>query len=68
MVGTVVKSKIGELEEEVGAGSSRRMRDYLTGVVQGLLGGRRFLVSFWNGCKKNLSLNQFTVVIVEKIL
>ena len=49
MVGTVVKTNIGELEEEIRAGSSRRMRKELTGVVQGISGGRRFLVRFQNG-------------------
>ena len=49
MVGTVVKTKIGELEEEVRVGSSRRMRKELTGVVQGVSGKRRFLVRFQNG-------------------
>ena len=44
------------------------MRKYLTGVVQGVSGRRRFLVRFQNGCEKNISLNQLTVVIVEKIL
>ena len=67
MVGTVVKSKIGELEEEVRAVSSRRIRKEFTGVVQGVSGRRRFLVRFQNGCKNNLSSNQLTVVIVEKI-
>ena len=67
VVGTVVKSKIGELEEEIRAGNSRRMRKELTGVVKGVSGRRRFLVMFKNGCKNNLSLNQLTVVIVEKI-
>ena len=67
-VGTVVKSKIGELEEEVRAGSSRRTRTELNGVVQGILGRRRLLARFKNGCKNNMYLNQFTVVIVEKIL
>ena len=67
MEGTVVKAKIGELEEEVRAGNSRRMRKELTGVVQGVSGRMRFLVRFQNGCKKNLSSNQLTVVIVEKI-
>ena len=38
VVGTVVKSKIGELEEEVRIRSSRRMRKELTGVVQAILG------------------------------
>ena len=61
VVGAVVRAKIGELEEEVRAGSSRRMRKELTGVVQGVSGMRRFN----NGCKKNLSSNHLTVVKVE---
>ena len=68
VVGTVVKTKIGELEEEVRVGSSRRMRKELTGVVQGVLGRMRFLVTFQNGCKKNLSSNQLTAVTAHKIL
>ena len=67
VVGMVVKSKIGELEEEVRAGSPRRTRKDLTGVMKGVLGKRRFLVRFKNICKKNLSLNQLTIVIVENI-
>ena len=67
MVGTVVKSKIGELEEEVRACSSRRTRKVLTGVVQGVSARSRFLVRFQNGCKNILSSNKLTVVIVEKI-
>ena len=65
--GTVVKAKIGELEEEIRAGHSRRMRKELTSVVQGVSGRMRFLVSFQNGCKNNLSSNQLTVVIVYNI-
>ena len=38
VVGTVVKAKIGELEEEVRVGSSRSMRKELTGVVQDVSG------------------------------
>ena len=68
LVGTVLKAKIGELEEEVRADSSRRTRKELTGVVQGVSGRRRFLVRFHNGCKKNLSLNQLTVVTAHNIL
>ena len=49
MVGTVVKAKNGELEEEVRVGSSRRMRKELTGVVQSVSGKRRFLARFQNG-------------------
>ena len=68
MAGTVVKSKNGELEEEVRAGSSRKTRKELTGMVKGVSGRRIFLVRFQNRCKNNLSLNQLTVVIVENIL
>ena len=32
-----------------------------------VLGRRRFLVRFQNGCKKNLSSNELTVVILDKI-
>ena len=68
MVGTVVKSKIRELEEEVRVGSAIRMRKEFTGVVQAILGKRRFLVRFYDGCKKNLSSNQLTVVAAHEIL
>ena len=67
-MGTVVKAKIGELEEEVRVVSSRRMRKELTGVVQGVSGRRRFLVRFQNGCEKNLSSNQLTVMTAHEIL
>ena len=36
MVGTEIKAKIGELEEEVRVGSARSMRKELTGVVQAI--------------------------------
>ena len=68
MVGTVVKEKLCELEEEVRVGNSRRTRKEFTGVVQGVLGRRRFLVRFQNGCKNNISSNQLTVLIADKIL
>ena len=68
MVGTIVKAKIGELEEEVRVGSSRRIRKELTGVVQGVSGRRRFFARFQNGCEKNLYSNQFTVVTSHDIL
>ena len=65
--GTVIKAKIGELEEKGRSGNSRKTRKELTDVVQGISGRRRLLVRFKNGCKNNLSSNQLTVVIVEKI-
>ena len=68
VVGTVVKAKLSELEEEVRVGSSRGMRKELTGVFQGVSRRRRFLVRFQNGYKKNLSSNQLTVVTAHEIL
>ena len=49
MVGMVVKAKIGELEEEVREGFSRRMRKELTGVVQLFSGKNILLVRFQDG-------------------
>ena len=46
MVGTIVKVKIGELEEEVRAGFLKMVGKYLTGVVQIISSNNRFLVSF----------------------
>ena len=37
-------------------------------MVKGVLGNKRFLVRFQNGCENNLSSNQLTVVTAHKIL
>ena len=37
-------------------------------MVQGVLGKRRLLVKFQNGCKNNLFSVKITVMILEKIL
>ena len=68
MVGTAVKAKIGELEEEVRVGNKRRMRMELTGVVKAISGKRKFLVRFHDGCENNLSSYQLTVVTPHEIL
>ena len=44
------------------------MRKELTGVVQAISGKRRFLVRFHDGCEKNLSSNQLTIVAAHEIL
>ena len=67
IAGTVIKAKVGELEEEVREGILWRSRKELTGVVQGASGKKRFLVRFQDGYEKDLTLNQLTVVIVAKI-
>ena len=43
------------------------MRKELTSAVQGLLGKKRFLVRYQDGCKHNLSSNQLTILMVENI-
>ena len=66
-MGTVEKSNVGELGDEVREGFYRRMRKELTGVVQGVSGKRRFLVRFQDGCEKDMTSNKLTAVIVDKI-
>ena len=65
-MGAVVKENVGELYNEVREGFSRRPRKELTGVVQGVSGKRRFLVRSKDGCEKDLTSNQLTIVTVEK--
>ena len=67
MVGTVVKSKIGKLGEEVREGSLRKTRKDFTGVVKGVLDKNRLLLMFQYGCENNMPSNRFTIVIVYKI-
>ena len=64
VVGTVVKAKICELEEEVRAGNSRRMSKDLTGVDQGICGEKRLLARFQDGCKNDITSYQLTIVTV----
>ena len=44
------------------------LRKGLTGVVQGVSRKRRFLARFQDGCDKDLTLNELTIMAVEKIL
>ena len=66
-MGTVEKSKVGELGDEVREGFYRRMRKELTGVVQGVSVKRRFLVRFQDGYEKDLTSNQLTSITVDSI-
>ena len=67
LVGVVAKAKVGELEDEVREGFSRRPKKDLNGVVQGVSGKRRFLVRFQDGCEKVMTSNQLTIVTVDRI-
>ena len=46
MVGGVVKAKVGDLEEEIRDGFLRKMRNKMTGMMQEVVGKRRYLVRF----------------------
>ena len=52
MVGTVVKSKVCDLEEEIREGFLRGLRKEMTGVVQEVVGKRRYLVRFQDWLEK----------------
>ena len=65
MLGMVVKSKIGEMEEEIREVFSRILRKKMTGVVQEVVGKRRYLVMLQYGLDKDILSNQLTVVVVS---
>ena len=52
MVGTVVKAKVGELEEEIREGFLRRLIKEMTGVVQEVVGKMRYPLRFQDGLEK----------------
>ena len=53
-VGSVVKSKVGELEKITREGRIRRMRKEVMGCVQIVVGKNKFLVLFEYGQKKEI--------------
>ena len=64
-MGKVVKAKVGELEEDIRELFSRRLRKEMTGVVQEIVGKRRYSVRFQYGLDKEMSPNQITIVVVR---
>ena len=65
IVGTVVKSNVGDLEEDIREGFSRRLWKEMTGMVQEVVGNRRYLLRFQYGLKKNMSSKQLTILVVR---
>ena len=55
MVGKVVKSNVGELEEDTREGFSKRLRKNMAGVVQEIVGKRRYLEIFQDELEKEMS-------------
>ena len=62
-----MKSKVGELQDEVREVFTRRLRKNLTRVVQGVSGKSRLLVRFKDGYEKDMTSNQISVMTEEKI-
>ena len=54
-VGSVVKSKVGELEKITREVRIRRMRKEVVGCVQSVVGKKKFLVKFKYDHKKQIS-------------
>ena len=65
--GKVLNTKVGELEEWVREGFSKRLSKELNGVFQGVSGKKRFLARFQDLSEKDLNSNQITVTILENI-
>ena len=65
MVGTVVKAMVGELEEDIREGLFCRLRKEMTGVVQEVVGKRRYLIRFQDGLEKDMSSNHITIMVVR---
>ena len=57
-----MKSKVGEMEEEIRGVNLRRLSKYMTDVVQDVVGKRGYLVRFQDGGEKEMSLTLLTIV------
>ena len=68
MVGVVVKSKVDDLEEDIRMGFLGRLRKEITGVVQEVVGKRKYLVRGKYGLEKDMLLNHITIVLVRSEL
>ena len=55
MVGTVVKAKVGDLEEDIREGFLRRLSKKMNSVVREVVGKRRYLVRLQDGLDKDMS-------------
>ena len=65
MVGTVVKAKVGELEEDIMEGFFGRFMKEMSGMVQEVVGKTRYLVRFQDVGENDIPSNQTTIVSVR---
>ena len=60
-----MKAKVSDLEEEIREGCLRRSRKEMTGVVQEVVGNRRYSVRFQDSLEKYVSSNQITILVIK---
>ena len=65
MVGTVVKAKVGELEEDIREGFLRKLRKLMSGVVREVVMKCRYSVRFHDRLEKEMSSKQLNIVVVR---
>ena len=65
-MGTVVKAKLGKLEDKVRELFSSFLRKELNGVVQVVSGKTMLSARFQDRCEEDMTSNQLTTVIVER--
>ena len=53
-VGSVVKAKVGDMEENTREGRNSRIRKEVVGCVQDVVGNKKFLVQFGYGQNKDM--------------
>ena len=54
-VGSLIKAKVGNMEENTREGRSRMTRKEVVGCVQSVMGKKKFLVQFEDGKKREMS-------------
>ena len=65
MMGKVVKSKVSDLEEDTKKVYSKRLRKEMPGIVQEVVGNRRYFLRFEDGSEKDILSSQLTIVVVK---
>ena len=65
-MGSVVKAKVGELENITREGRSRRMRKEVMGCVQSIVGKNKFLVQFEDGQKKDINSSSLVFLSLKE--
>ena len=61
-VGSIVKSKVGELEKVISGGGVRKTRKDVVVCVQAVAGKKNFLIQFEDGQKKEISSSSLLVL------